>query len=177
MVYNSLLKIAWLSYRNLGLCIIIFLLEFAINSILYPSPQQILPMPYGLSGHITQTAGQPHWSLDLCRAFFCSGPYLLMEALKLWRPFSFPPWEKGAKPSLPPWQQVNGIRLPPGQRISLKLKETQRAAQLRATDHQHFHLLKKKMPQSQKRDLGDKPPHPLQDLFEMHKGCWHSQKN
>lgn len=102
MVYNSLLKIAWLSYRNLGLCIIIFLLEFAINSILHPSPQQILPMPYGLSGHITQTAGQPHWSLDLCRAFFCSGPYLLMEALKLLCPFSFAPWEKEAKPSYLP---------------------------------------------------------------------------
>ena len=177
MVNNALLKIAWLSSRNLGPCIIIFLLEFSINSILHPSSQQILPLPYGLSDHLTQTVGQLHWSLDLCSAFFCSGPYSRLEALKLWCPFSFPSWEKGAKPlSLldnSHWIQAS----PQGQRSSLQLKETQRATQLRAIHHQHFQLLKKRMVQSWKGDLGDKPPQPLQDLFEMPKGSWHRQKN
>ena len=57
IVYNSLLQIAWLCSRNLGLCIIIFLLEVAINSTLHLSPPQMLPKPYGLSGQVAQAAG------------------------------------------------------------------------------------------------------------------------
>lgn len=78
------------------------------------------------------------------RALFCSGPYSLLEALKLRCPFSFPTLRKGSQAFIPPWQQVIGIRPCPRQRISLKLKETQRATQLRATDHQQFQLLKRK---------------------------------
>lgn len=81
IVYNSLLQIAWLCSRNLGLCIIIFLLEVAINSTLHLSPPQMLPKPYGLSGQVAQAAGKLSCSLDLCRAFFCSR---LTHCWKLW---------------------------------------------------------------------------------------------
>lgn len=175
MVNNALLKIVWLPSRNLGLCIIVFLLEFSINSILHPSSQQILPMPYGLSGHMTQTAGQSHWSLDLCRSSFCSRPY----CWELWKydAHSVSHLEKKEPSLYPSLTTVIRYRPPPGQRSSLQLKETQRETQLETINHQHLQLLEKKMLQSWKRDLGDKPPQPPQDLFEMPKGNWYRQKN